>query len=205
MRHPVVKGFLAGTARTLASHPFDSLRVRRQVGKETSLAEFRQLYRGLAVPLATGAVVSAFVLNCERSLYGACRNHAVSGALTCLLATALTSPLDLIRTRQQAGSTGRARLHTGFRTAAARETLSGAVFFPLFNRLTRCTPGPVAGAAAGLACSLLTHPIDCIKTRVHAGVPLETALAQPLHAGLGEALAKAAVMNLATYGVWTLT
>lgn len=201
----LVTGALAGCARTLVSYPIDTLRVSRQTGRRIRWHP-RSLYAGVTAPLATGALVSCFVLNCERTLSARGLHPALSGALTGLLCTALVAPIDAIKVQRQ---TDRARVALGARSwasSAAREAASGAVFFSAYRGLLFATAlhASAAGALAGLAASVASHPLDCIKTRCMAGESLSRARRWPLHAGLPEALLKAAATNAAGYAVWTL-
>jgi solute carrier family 25 carnitine/acylcarnitine transporter 20/29 len=60
----VLAGGIAGACGILVGHPFDSLKVRVQVGKTVPIAQFdihtvKQLYRGVLPPLLTTGIIQA--------------------------------------------------------------------------------------------------------------------------------------------------
>ena len=135
--HAVTKkvgaGLLGGVARTLVSYPFSTVNVWRQTGRAVDLRP-ASLYRGVQVPIVTGAMLSAVLVNCEAALYHITGNHVVSGGLTGVLCTLLTAPLDFVRIRKQCANPGTIMSKSiGWRVSATREGISGACFFGTFH------------------------------------------------------------------------
>lgn len=75
--HDLIAGGVAGSASVIVGHPFDTLKVRMQTSSAASSASllamastfggFSSLFRGMAAPLSTAAVVNAIIF----SSYGA--------------------------------------------------------------------------------------------------------------------------------------
>lgn len=185
-----------GAARTLAAYPLDTIKVWRQLGEPLQLHP-RALYRGVGVPLATNAPVSALLQHCQRALVQLTGSHAVAGALAGIVCTAATAPLDALKVGCQARTRCGGRRRLGWGVTAGREAVSGAAFFCTFNRVRLATGSVVAaGVAAGLASAIASHPLDVLKTRCLAGMSLRAAMARgQLLDGLGVCLARAACMN----------
>jgi hypothetical protein len=200
-------GIASGLARTLVAHPFDSVKVWQQTGHPVSLRPHR-LFRGIQIPLLTGAALGTAIVNGEIWLHHKTQNHALSGFITGALCTALTVPLDVLRIRAQTGSAlqGMLALRTGsfgWGVSVAREAISGAVFFATLYRVKHETNSPLlAGAVAGVL-STVTHPIDVVKTRVQNGAPFLAAVARGgFHHGLPICLVRAVCVNAVQFFVY---
>lgn len=57
----LIAGGVAGTASVIVGHPFDTKKVRLQLGSKTG--SFTSLFRGMAAPMSTAAMVNAIVFS----------------------------------------------------------------------------------------------------------------------------------------------
>jgi solute carrier family 25 carnitine/acylcarnitine transporter 20/29 len=63
--HDLIAGGIAGSASVIVGHPFDTIKVRMQTSSASTSASFGggflNLFRGMAAPLSTAAVVNAII------------------------------------------------------------------------------------------------------------------------------------------------
>lgn len=57
----LIAGGVAGTAGVIVGHPFDTIKVRQQLGGTTE--SFPSLFRGMFAPMSTAAVVNAIIFS----------------------------------------------------------------------------------------------------------------------------------------------
>ncbi|RYY85553.1 solute carrier family 25 protein [archaeon] len=123
----ILAGSLAGGCGILVGHPFDSLKVRVQIGKSLNLTKYdlhtvRQLYRGVLPPLLTTGTFSAisfsfyegskrFIYTWQHPLDSVKPNHQYSlntifwgGTLSGVCISALTVPVGMIKLQLQVHS-----------------------------------------------------------------------------------------------------
>lgn len=205
-----VAGAAGGFVRTLVSHPFDTLKVWLQTGTPVKW-QLRELYQGVVYPAGSGALIGGALIGTQRALYARTRNAWASGMVAGLVTSLLMSPVDYMKVQRQVRRLGlpqpAAGPFTGLPECAAREALSGAVFFGVFQR---CRPAagsdPAAAAVAGLCTVLATHPLDVLKTRVQSGQGLQQAVAAGgFHQGLAVCCLRAVVMNAVSWAVYERT
>ena len=60
--HDLIAGGISGTASVLVGHPFDTIKVRLQVGDKIG-TNIRSLFLGMAAPLSTAAAVNAILFS----------------------------------------------------------------------------------------------------------------------------------------------
>lgn len=58
-----IAGGIAGSASVVVGHPFDTIKVRLQTSSSTSIGNVSSLFRGMAAPLSTAAVVNALIFS----------------------------------------------------------------------------------------------------------------------------------------------
>lgn len=116
-----IAGSIAGASGVLVGHPFDSLKVRMQVGQSLVITGWnaevvRQLYRGIAPPLATVGCVAAINFALYESFKALLRSSSPSpdsssrtplshiflaGCLSGAVMTPFTSPMGVIKIQLQ--------------------------------------------------------------------------------------------------------
>lgn len=65
--HDLIAGGIAGSASVVVGHPFDTIKVRMQTASTSPVGGLSSLFRGMAAPLSTAAIVNAIIF----SSYGA--------------------------------------------------------------------------------------------------------------------------------------
>jgi len=188
-RAVAVAGMLSGLAKTVVSHPLDTVKVHVQ----NRIAPPRNpslLFRGISVPLVRNGVenslhflfraVTASVLS-AMSLHGAASNAFAVGFLSGFPQALFNTPADYIRLQLQLGKMVRfGSLFRGLPWVAMKEAASGAVFFGAYEGI-KGTIGSGAGAGfagsmAALMAMISTFPLDTLKTRVQAGGSVKAAI-----------------------------
>ncbi len=198
-----VAGALGGVAKTLLAQPLDTLKTLHQCGRP--MVGPVALYRGVMFPLVSNTVFQGASLGIESKLHKILPIHAIAGALTGALCCAFSCPLDSWKVARQSG--GRVVLRNAYRglgPTVARESIASATFFMAFGGLRRVTGNTtLSGAAAGLCATLITLPIDTVKTRMQAGSTFKAALGGGHYsAGLHFVVIKALLTNAACYCVY---
>lgn len=196
MADEFIAGALGGVAKTMLAQPLDTMKTLTQCNRP--IVGPGQLYRGVMFPLVNNTVFQAASLGIEAKLHKVVPVHAVAGALTGAICCAFSCPLDSWKVARQNGS--RVMLRNAYRgliPAIARESVASAVFFAAFGSLRRTTSNTtMSGAAAGLCATLVSLPIDTVKTRIQAGSSFKAAFAgRHYSAGLQYVVVKALLTN----------
>ena len=203
MADEFIAGALGGVAKTLLAQPLDTLKTLKQCnGPAVGPVG---LYRGVMFPLINNTVFQAASLGIESRLHGIIPVHAIAGALTGAVCCSFSCPMDSWKVARQNG--GRVVLRNAYRgllPTIARESIASATFFTAFGTLRHATGNTtLSGAAAGLCATLVTLPVDTVKTRMQAGSTFQSALAgRQYSAGLQYVIVKALMTNAACYCVY---
>lgn len=203
MADEVIAGALGGVAKTLLAQPLDTLKTLHQCNQPAVGA--RALYRGVMFPLLSNTVFQGASLGIESKLHGLIPVHAIAGALTGAICCVFSCPLDSWKVAKQSGGPVVLRnAYRGLGPTIARESIASATFFTAFGNLRRVTGNTtLSGAAAGLCATLVTLPIDTIKTRMQAGSTFKAAMGcRHYSAGLHFVIVKALLTNAACYCVY---
>ena len=190
-------------AKTLLAQPLDTLKTLHQCNRP--VVGPLKLYRGVMFPLLSNTVFQGASLGIESKLHGFVRIHAIAGALTGAICCAFSCPLDSWKIARQSGNRVLIRnAYRGLGPTIARESIASATFFATFGGLRRVTGNTtLSGAAAGLCATLITIPIDTVKTRMQAGSSFNAALGcRHYSAGLQYVVIKALLTNAACYCVY---
>lgn len=111
---PFLAGSIAGACGIFMGHPFDTLKVRMQVGnnldyKKIDIHLIKQLYRGLLSPLLSAGTIASinfslyenFRRNLKGNITGEYKNVFVSGSLAGAFVSVLSTPIGFIKLQQQ--------------------------------------------------------------------------------------------------------
>jgi hypothetical protein len=222
-------GATAGAVGRVVEQPFDTIKVRLQLGQPLPRS-LRELYRGLPAPLVAGCAEACTLFTVYRHVLNRLGDSfstrlLAGGAAGAAAATFLT-PLELLKCRAQsaASSLGSRKLglmsvYRGHSATLAREIPGTAAWFSAYNaaRAHLSRDGAVerwhaaaAGAVAGVCYWLLIYPFDTIKThmqvhdvasptRVLRSQLMTAAGALGLYKGLGATLCRACPANAAIF------
>ena len=179
-------GLVAGVAKTLVSHPIDTIKVFRQQ-RQPYPRDLRRLYKGLSVPLLRNAFesglhmglrgVSAYCLQWLGWKEGA-ESPWVVGAVAGVPQALVMTPLDYTKVRIQLGKPWFfQQCFLGLRWLMLREIAAGAIFFGMYETLREqnVVPPGIAGGAAALSSMVATYPLDTLRTRAQAASSTRTA------------------------------
>ncbi|ORZ37554.1 mitochondrial carrier domain-containing protein [Catenaria anguillulae PL171] len=200
-----VGGTISGLAQVVVGYPFDSIKVMMQTSTASSSSSAFQvlsstlkstglsgLFRGVTSPMAGVGFCNAVLFTTQSKLNAAIDPHSTSaskytltGALSGLCISILSSPMELIKVRMQSStvpyastwscltSTVRSEgvrngLYRGWTITAMRDVPSFAAYFATYEYLTRQleVSAFVAGGLAGVACWIPCYPQDVLKSTV---------------------------------------
>lgn len=152
----VIAGVVSGACGMFVGHPFDSLKVRLQVGETLTNASFdwrttRQLYRGVLPPASTSGVLVSINFTLyeyfKNAMAGSNLSYAqivgVGALCSGLLTPFITNPLSVIKIQQQVASeksayecmqyivkeAGWRGLYRGFLPFLTQESIGRATYF----------------------------------------------------------------------------
>uniref|UniRef100_A0A7S0N6S7 Mitochondrial carrier protein n=1 Tax=Pyramimonas obovata TaxID=1411642 RepID=A0A7S0N6S7_9CHLO len=207
-------GALAGFAKTMISHPLDTIKVHIQNQRPVP-RQPRALYRGIAVPFVRNGIEHSthfffrgLVANYMHmvGVPGADNAWAV-GFLAGFPQSILNTPMDYVRLKLQlAQPMSVKQCYRGFSWVMAKEAASGAVFYGCYEGIKSLgVPGGIAGSSAALCAMTLTYPVDVFKTRVQAGETFESAKKMSkFNKGISWALAKCILSNFVALSAYEL-
>eukprot|EP00959_Pyramimonas_sp_CCMP1952_P134845 2821798-Pyramimonas_sp.AAC.1 len=171
-------GAVAGFAKTMLSHPLDTIKVHIQNQKPVPRHP-RALYRGIAVPFVRNGIEHSthfffrgLVANYMMQMGVPGSDNAwVVGFLAGFPQSILNTPMDYVRLKLQLAQPMTVRqCYRGISWVMAKEAASGAVFYGCYEGVRAMgVPGGIAGSGAALCAMSLTYPLDVFKTRVQAG------------------------------------
>lgn len=203
MADDFIAGALGGVAKTLLAQPLDTLKTLHQCNRPAVGA--RGLYSGVMFPLLSNTVFQGASLGIESRLHALVPIHAIAGGLTGAICCVFSCPMDSWKVARQSG--GRVVFRNAYRglgPTIARESIASATFFTAFGGLRRITGNTtVSGTVAGLCATLITLPVDTVKTRMQAGSTFKAAMGcRHYSAGLHFVVIKALLTNAACYCVY---
>ena len=204
MSNDLIAGCLGGMVKTLIAQPFDTLKVRHQC-RATYPLTFTGLYRGMAFPMLSNTVFQGLSLSIQRRINDKIDNHGLAGALTGAICCAFTCPLDSWKVaRQNRDKVLLRNAYRGMCSSIMRESVASCAFFATYGKLQRMTGNTTAaGAIGGLTATLVSLPLDTVRTRLQAGQPIRTAIGNgQYHAGFHFVVMKALMTNAACYFVY---
>lgn len=205
-------GAIAGFAKTMVSHPLDTVKVHIQ-NKRAVPRTIRALYRGIAVPfvrngvehsthfLFRGLVASSLAMS---GIPGA-ENAWLVGFLAGFPQSFVNTPMDYVRLQLQLKQQVKvAMLYRGLPWVVAKEATSGMIFYGFYEGFRSMSwPAGLAGSSSALLAMTLTYPVDVFKTRVQAGETFTSAKKMAgFSGGLSWALGKCIISNFIALTVY---
>mmetsp|Transcript_8644 Transcript_8644/g.25976 ORF Transcript_8644/g.25976 Transcript_8644/m.25976 type:complete len:262 (-) Transcript_8644:3812-4597(-) len=171
-------GAMAGFAKTFVSHPLDTVKVHLQ-NNMSPPGSLTRLYRGITVPLARNGFEHSLhfflrnvVAACMASVgfVSAAANPFIVGFVAGFPQAVFTTPMDYVRLQMQLNKPP--RLTSSFRGlpwVTLKESVSGMVFFGIYELMKTFVHPGLAGSCAALSAMVTTYPLDTLKARVQAG------------------------------------
>mmetsp|Transcript_40695 Transcript_40695/g.68127 ORF Transcript_40695/g.68127 Transcript_40695/m.68127 type:complete len:247 (-) Transcript_40695:77-817(-) len=207
-------GALSGFAKTMVSHPLDTVKVHLQTSRPIPSSP-RALYRGIAVPFFRNGIensthfffrglVAHWML--AANIPGA-DNPWMVGFLAGFPQSVLNTPMDYVRLKMQLAQPMRLKqCYRGLSWVTAKEAASGAVFYGFYEGIRALgVPAGVAGSASALLAMTLTYPVDVFKTRVQSGETFASARKMKgFDKGLSWAVAKCVISNYIALTVYEM-
>ena len=204
MSDDLIAGGLGGVVKTLIAQPFDTLKVRKQCSNRSPIG-FKGLYKGIAFPMLSNTIFQGVSLSLQRQINDRIDNHGLAGAVTGAICCVFTCPLDSWKVARQNRSRVLLRnAYRGFFSSMLRESVASGAFFVSYGNLLRMTNNTtVAGGLGGLTATLVSLPIDTIKTRLQSGQSMHQAVSKgSYNAGMQYVVIKAILTNAACYFVY---
>ncbi|KAJ8907984.1 hypothetical protein NDN08_008085 [Rhodosorus marinus] len=205
-------GAMAGFAKTFVSHPLDTVKVHVQNNLKPP-GSLPGLYRGIGVPLARNGFEHSlhfFLRSVTESVMGslgfvaAAANPFLVGFVAGFPQAVLTTPMDYLRLQLQLNKVPKAvNSFRGLPWVTLKESVSGMIFFGVYE-FVKCFAHPgIAGSAAALSAMLATYPVDTFKTRVQAGQTVAAATQMSkFSTGLPWAVAKCLCSNFVALSMY---
>jgi len=187
-------GVLTASFQTIVGYPLETIKTRLQAS--SSVFSRRGLYRGCASPFMVQLCVHPMFFGVYRSLREADMSPSVAGAGAGMLGGIMVNPVEVRKTRVQAGLTtipthpgGWWRI--GMAATCARDAVGSAVYWHVFEGMEG---SPIwKGGCAGVMSWIVSYPIDVYKTRQQA--PSQTISADKLVLGFVVTIIRAFVVN----------
>ena len=204
MADDLIAGAFGGIAKTLIAQPFDTMKVRRQCNISSPIT-FPGLYKGVPFPMISNTLFQGVSLAVQQEIQVRVKNHGLAGAITGAICCLFTCPLDSWKVAHQNRSPILLRnAYRGLGSAVLRESIASGAFFVSFGNLQKVTGNTtLAGALGGLTATLVSLPLDTVKTRLQAGQSLQMAMhQQKFAAGVHYVILKAVLTNAACYYVY---
>ena len=164
------KGIISGIGQSLSGHPFDTLKVIKQNNLPIKNINFKRLYKGLAFPLMSNAMIMS-------SQYYFYHNH--SGILAGIISGMMIGPIDYFKVQKQISKNYKYKLNMplGMTPTILRETLAVPIYFNSYYKLNeKLNNSFVSGGVAGALSWLIPYPIDTIKSRMQVGYNLKESI-----------------------------
>ncbi len=197
----VLAGGFGGLCAAFISQPFDTLKVRSQLGLGFSL---KGLYRGLYAQIG----IQVFSNSLLFGLYGALKGTLGDPISAAMLAGAVEGvaygPMELIKTRRQAfmDPPKWSEFGRGLGTCSIRESIGNCFYFGAYEFMRKKTASLsentsilMSGGFAGCMYWIGIYPIDTIRVRIQGNKPLWG----NLYKGLFPCLLRAFPVNCATF------
>jgi len=183
----LVASSLGTVVATLVGNPFDVVKTRQMLGAHQYLRSAlgllihtegkRVLLSGMRPALISGVAGNA----CYFLLYESLKDRATAGVgqlgygvtafFSRAAAVALLTPVEVLRTRAYAGtSTAEVLVYRGLQAQVWRDVIWSSVFWQVYETSLPSDPSSAATIASavigGITASVLTHPLDFLKTKL---------------------------------------
>lgn len=164
-------GMTAGVIKCLVSHPFNTYKVYKQVGKVPP-NDIKGLYQGIQAPMGRNALehsshmgfrdITSMVLGIE--------NPFLVGLLSGIPQALFITPMDYACTRLQLGKPVIwSHCLRGIQWIIFKEMIGGMTFFGIYEGSKPHIDNPgVRGSLAAISAMIVSYPMDTIKTRHQA-------------------------------------
>jgi len=205
-------GAVAGFAKTMISHPLDTVKVHLQ-NKRVVPRTLGGLYRGITVPFIRNGVEHSTHFFFRGLVAQALASSGLPGAENAWLVgflagfpqSALNTPMDYVRLQLQLKQPIRmAMMYRGLPWVVAKEATSGMIFYGFYEGMKAMhIPSGFAGSGSALLAMTLTYPVDVFKNRVQAGETFSSARKmKSFSSGLSWSIGKCILSNFVALSVY---
>ena len=166
----IVSAFGVGISETLIGHPFNTAKVLIQNKKKWYGLPFKQYYRGIRYPLASGTFFNMMVFPIKERTYKYTNNYFLSGVLAGIIVTPQMYFIDTFTIKKQTNqsvSMSMFKGSKGFQMTMAREMVALSFYFGTYHwmRDEKQYNSLIAGGTAGLTNWTISYPLDVIRSR----------------------------------------
>lgn len=205
----IIAGAWAGVCAAIIGQPFDTIKVRSQLNIQSSHI-LKGLYRGISAQIGIQMISNSLLFGLYGQLTTVMSNHYLAAFTTGLIEGLVYSPLELIKTKRQAGLPAPKwqDFHNGLKLCMMRESLGNCVYFGTYKYFRNITADfsktysiICSGALAGCCYWATIFPIDTVRVRVQAnGFTVKQAInCKQLYKGIYPCLVRAIPVNCVTF------
>jgi len=195
-------GVFVGITQTFFGHPFDTLKVIKQTGKNIKLDKFilPHLYKGISFPLVGSSILNSVQFGTYQLLTEKYNFHSLTaGFLSGSISSFLINPLDIYKIKYQLqNEKKKINMWRGLHITFFRESISTSLYFSSYHYFNEDYNSFISGGFAGILSWLITYPIDVIKTRIQSNQNLSVISAYRIGNiwnGLGFCLFRSFIVN----------
>lgn len=200
-------GICAGIAQVAIGQPFDTIKVNIQNKKAWRSLMFKDYYRGSIAALPQAITKNAIIIPGYYHAKKYTDNDFIAGAMAGSLVTPTQYIFDLIKIRKQTYQPMKMKyfLTNQGKIAVLNKELIGIGTY--FQSLNYCKKkgynSSISGGFAGFANSLISYPLDVIKSRqLSQDINMREAIGQgKLYTGIKFSIIRGILVNS---GIWTM-
>lgn len=178
-------GIFGGTIGTFISHPFDTIKTRKQLNPNQSLintikniGRFSNFYKGIIPPIIGVSQEKAIVFGTFYNLNKYNLSTPISGFLAGISASLIVTPIESLKIHLQNGNKLKdykiKSCYRGLPITFFRESPGYAIYFSTYQNIKKYTPDKpyfhlINGCLAGGISWSFIYPADFIKTMIQNG------------------------------------
>lgn len=165
-------GFIQGIVRVCISYPFDTIRTNLQANQSF---QFRNVYKGLAVPLTTVPIDRAIQFYCFETLK---QNHSnlYASIVTSCATSIYNVPINFLQTRIMLGSQTRQLSYRGYTADFLRSLFSTSIYLSTYGSVReqfKTTSPFFLGIIASTCMWTAVYPLDTIRVKKQASLDVQ--------------------------------
>jgi len=184
-------GYSGGILGTLMSHPFDTIRINKQIypnkpiitiTKEISKNGLRNFYKGVSMPLMGMGLEKAIVFGTFYNFSKVSDNIMLNGFASGVLCTIVVTPIEKIKIDLQNNFKLKWSnytlpiLYKGLLSLILREGPAYSIYFSVYEKLKKEDDDKLTtfinGAICGVSIWTAVYPVDSVKTLIQTDVEI---------------------------------